>query len=320
MSGTLIVGDNTKELETWAKKHYPTSQLITNDSAAYVTTGVYYTSLADITEKNLLDVANKVKTVIYHSLPNWSSTELKEQTEFVLTQVNKHVVNLSADPENFLTLAGERKDKGKQLWISGCSFAHGVGVDPILRYGQLIADNLSLPVTFLTAPASNIPWAADQILRSDIQKDDIVVWGLTSVNRYTAFLNKSLHFMTVGVFDSNSKNLRDTAKIVNNEITSSTQKELKKNLFSQERMFQAITSIFQVINYCQKVGAKLIIVNHKLSDFEFDFMLARYVYAYQNFIELSDIIDYSDNEGHPGVQTHATWGREITNKIITKGW
>lgn len=70
------------------------------------------------------------------------------------------------------------------LWIIGCSIAHGVGVDLTQRWGQLVSDQLHLPAKFLTAEGSSIEWAANQILQADINTNDVVLWGLTSPNRF----------------------------------------------------------------------------------------------------------------------------------------
>lgn len=70
-----------------------------------------------------------------------------------------------------------------KLWVVGCSIAHGVGVATNQRWGAVLAHQLQMDAEFLTAEGSSIEWAADQILRADIQPNDVVCWGLTTPNR-----------------------------------------------------------------------------------------------------------------------------------------
>jgi hypothetical protein len=45
---------------------------------------------------------------------------------------------------NFLNLADSRKTNSYQLWVAGCSFAHGIGIQRDQRFGQLLAEKLNL--------------------------------------------------------------------------------------------------------------------------------------------------------------------------------
>ena len=98
------------------------------------------------------------------------------------------------------------------------------------------SNKLNLPVSFLTKVGSSNTWAKDQILRSNIKKNDIVIWGLTSAIRMPYFHNGLLRHIFAGSFISDS--------------------EIKKflspdRLDEQTLIYDSITSIMQVINFCK---------------------------------------------------------------------
>ena len=69
------------------------------------------------------------------------------------------------------------------LWVAGCSWSSAMGVETDERCGHLVAKELDLEEINLAIGGGSIWDASDQILRADIQKGDIVVWGLTSLGR-----------------------------------------------------------------------------------------------------------------------------------------
>lgn len=84
-----------------------------------------------------------------------------------------------------------------KLWIVGCSISDGEGVLPSERWGALVSQHLNIDAQFLTEKGSSIEWAANQILQADIRPGDVVLWGLTSPNRYLYFndLGRQQHIL-----------------------------------------------------------------------------------------------------------------------------
>jgi hypothetical protein len=200
-----------------------------------------------------------------------------------------------------LHLVDQRKTQQKQLWIAGCSVSHGIGVTEQTRYGQLLADQLNLPASFLTYGSSSIVWAADQILRSDIRSEDIVVWGLTSWSRTPFFNNNVLHQVTATSLEKYSEH----RKLVNPDALSSD------HLF-----YQSLTSIFQVINFCQKINATLVIASLV------DDCICEFLKDQPSFIMLFKLwgrdqlyIDLGYDGMHPGVITHQFYHNQIYQKL-----
>ena len=118
-------------------------------------------------------------------------------------------------------------------------------------YGYLLSQKLNLPISTLATPGSSISWAADQILRSDIQENDIVVWGLTSENRLT-------------FWDEDTKSVSHLLPNIpnNHKLNTDLPKSLlEKLLVHKTNFFTSVQRIFEVVNFCKKTKAKLLMFN-----------------------------------------------------------
>jgi hypothetical protein len=312
---TLFVGDVTEYLSVTAKLHSPDAELITAKNYKRIKAGTYYTSIGDlISDEKFQSVLMQADVIIYTPpIDQWSDIRTKERTEYWITVMRafEGTTVVNADHlelpllSKFLQLADDRKSDLPQLWIAGCSITHGVGVKQSERYGQLLSDKLNLPVSFLTAPGSCIAWSADQLLRSDVRAGDIVVWGLTTVGRLSWFQdNKELKHINVYTY-------MDYPGFDNPfEIT---------RIWEQDRSYDAITKIYQVINFCAKIGAKLYLAGILID-------LRRYSLDFENFIPFYHGVKekYEDNQfldigtdpaRHPGPHTHQWYADKILDRI-----
>jgi hypothetical protein len=200
----------------------------------------------------------------------------------------------------FLQLTAQRISNNAQIWIVGCSFAHGSGVRSDERFGKLISVELNLPVSFLTQAGTSIEWAADQILRSDIRPGDIVVWGLTGASRFTYLdeLNE-LNHVRIENFDQ-IKNLHTV---------------IDKNLLvSNHMIYKAITCIEQVKNYLEKLNCKFVVAVLPLNTSAHDLQILEYTSTLKHAILLFNtndysFIDYGTDNLHPG-PNHNKWYAE----------
>lgn len=259
----LFVGDNTQELADYANLHF-NSVLITSSNYKQIIKQSMTQDIVGHTSFSDLDKITKTKSP-FHTLllaadsieycppEKWSDHSdtyqlhsMQRTTEYFLYNVNRINNNVTGlildqwtDQPNYLNLVDTRKTVKKNLWISGCSISHGVGVNHNQRYGQLLADSLQLPISWLTSPASSIEWAADQILRSDIQKNDILVWGLTSEYRACEWKDGKPYHINTHSFEAS-----ETGSL---------------SMVSEEnRLYKALIAINQVENFCDKIGAQFI--------------------------------------------------------------
>lgn len=208
------------------------------------------------------------------------------------------------------------------LWVVGCSITHGVGVRAHERWGQLVANHLHIEPVFLTQPGSSNEWAATQILVSDIRPDDIVLWGLTTPNRFLYYDDSGNPKHVLG---SLFNDLPEFSKIFHIE-----------SLVDNNLAYKTISYIHQVENFLSKIGCKFkignlipglpehanLIKNH----FENN---SNFFVAYSNVLsrtepsilerllppKQSQFIDLGNDGIHPGVTQHQEYARMFIEKL-----
>lgn len=194
-----------------------------------------------------------------------------------------------------------RASSGPKLWIPGCSWSTALGVDKDQRWSSLVSKALSLEEINLAKNGASIWDSADQLFRADIQKNDLVIWGLTSAGRVdTIFDNqlKSFSFKMAENFDYYKLDY----------------------FFSNTQYLMAMRQIQQVIHYCDKIKARLYILNF-LDPAWFPLMLK----DHKNFLDLQHefddetflykMIDYGTDHEHPGPLQHKEYAKKIIKFI-----
>jgi hypothetical protein len=327
----IFLGDIQEYLSVVAKDYNQSAWLLDHsnyksilDSETNLESLVVYTSLGDLPKD--LGIVYKVlcqaSTIFYCPPVVWSDNKtfdiadpgssMAGLTEILLgllpdsVQVKKSN-SLYHDP---MPVVDSRKTDSKQIWTVGCSISHGVGVEPNERYGALISKELNLPCSFLTRAGSAIDWAADQILRADINTGDLVVWGITNPDRLTYIHNDQLLVgVTMCSYDAHS----EYKKIFK-----------QSELFSQQTIYRHFYAIQQIINYCKKLNVKLILVG-VLGGYSF----LPYLKSYKNYIQApyqlifeenfirSKFLDVGSDSWHPGVKQHEQYKNIILENIKT---
>jgi hypothetical protein len=255
---------------------------------------------------------DQADTLMYCPPTSWSDIKkdysyMQCWTEFYLAYYSrfKTVLNIeqiwSKETSTMLALADNRKTDSIQIWNAGCSISHGVGIELYQRYGKLISNKLNLPISFLTHSGSSISWAADQILRSDIRANDLVIWGLTSHTRFPYYGEHKINHILSNTYTENPKF---------NKIIPIDQ------LDTPNMIYNAITKIFQVVQYCKKINAQLII-GGLLVDEEF----IKFTNIIPNYITLCRKYGINGNDQfyddlgldnlHPGPVAHQYFADEI---------
>ena len=191
------------------------------------------------------------------------------------------------------------------LFTAGCSITAGVGVDRSARWGTLLSKYLNLPEVTLSKGGASIFWSADQILRSDIREGDIVVWGLTNVSRVEIAQDWEFRSTTVGSYFHEGKE----------------HQYWNADYFESEtQVLYALRNVLQVINFCQKVKAKLYIAN--IFDIAWMNVMLK---DFNNFIDLTcdlpvsgntiQFIDLGFDTQHPGPKQHQHYAEKLYNFI-----
>lgn len=380
----LILGDTDEDLAHFANTVDPQAVLVSDYLSKSLQPSCIYGSIGDTNLDTIIDLLFKADRIIYHQKKsNWSCDELQQLTENLLYHFHVHVSQNKVEGlqfdqikinynqgyefysesnnsiknilkkfnfENFLGLRDYRRTHGQQIWISGCSFAHGVALqNQNQRYGQLIADYFNLPVSFLTLGGTSIDWACDQILRSDIKSNDIVIWGITGINRASWF------DQTGKYFNLSLNYLAETQSYETRRSTTEEKMVLFRFICDDARYWLAIRHILQVKSRCESVGAHLILVSHQeLSKHEHSELLSQFLneidfyvdlgsmskswvvpekfdtniidklfpFRHRKFKDGSDNLQYyqdlGDDSMHPGPATHQDWASKIIDYIKMK--
>ena len=314
---TFYVGDTTDKVRIAAQAHDPTATLVTQQNCNALVSGTYYISLGEFDDlQSFVNTLSQASTLIYVPVKYWSDTKdqfsyMQHWTEFYLmffkdrktvTVNSNSVVNKELD--TWLELAATRQVDTAQLWIAGCSVTHGIGVEADQRYGQLIANELEMPVSFLTASGSSIIWAADQILRSDIRSGDTVVWGITHVYRFPYYYKDNIKHVTYRTYKTDTKF---------DSIISLDQ------LTNKNTHYRAVVAIHQVVNLCQKLGVKLF-----LGGILVDSYFLPYVTDLPNYTQMfglhtgdhsHEFFDIGSDNSHPGPLTHQYYAKTFLDRI-----
>jgi hypothetical protein len=320
MTINIYFGDVSEDIATVAVGKDPRAYLIdqsnyhefvnkppTNNTTVYMSLGDLPKNVGEIYQ--VLDLADN----IYFCPPaNWSDNKSIDLTnivnsmhgmsEYILYNINQqknNVYNLDLSKyhrNSFTDLIDSRKTDNQQLWIAGCSMSHGIGVNPTQRYGQLLAEYINLPVSFLTDPGSSISWAVDQLVRSDIRSGDIVVLGATADSRFPYWTrdNKVWHV------NSNPQGYKDHLPFTN--LTT----DIINRLITDDNCFyQSIIKIEQLINFCRKLNIKLLILGLLSSDeLVLHFNNTTEFVNYKNLKFPDNYIDLGTDNQHPGPKQH----------------
>jgi hypothetical protein len=308
---TILVGDVTEYLSIEAFKIDKSATLITEQNFTNLPHGTYYTSLGDFsTLKNFVDTLDQADTIVYCPPVVWSDysaindSYMKKYTIFycIFFKDKKHVKNIDNVNNNILLisdLVDKRRSNKPQIWSIGCSVTHGDFMEKSKRYGQLVSDHFNLPISFLTLGGSSIEWAADQILRSDIKKNDVIIWGITSADRL-------MHYRDHKVEHIRPDNLSRYPLF--NHI-----------LFDTEfNKFKALTRIHQVVNFSNKIGSHLFLANILGSSMTEELSnLPNYtqLFGFFGFNADNMYLDFADDERHPGPLTHRWYADQLIKKI-----
>jgi hypothetical protein len=318
----LLVGIADKTLVTLAKSIDPAAQLITEENwNSNKLPKVGYTGPAEFSNKqNFINLVLSAKELIYDpniltdkvNLDSPSATN-KGLIEICLLlarqeniKVSKFIPAVQSQVEQkrsiYLNLVDQRKpDNTSQLWCVGCSFTHGAGVDIKQRYSTILSQQLNMPLVSLTQVGSSITWAADQILRSDIRSGDIVIWGITEISRFPLIRNNKLKHISI----SGEKQF----EIFEKEYL------IYRLTDDENTRYTATLAIEQVTNFCDKIGAHLLLFGILTTATDLMYLNSHpYYYDYSNKI-IENFIDRGSDNEHPGPLQHKEYARVLLNKL-----
>lgn len=277
------------------------------------------TTIQDIKTENLSVIIESAQSITLLDIDIVSNTNTVEKEVYeygrLIYELYKHKRKVKNDNgilqflNNFKLDSADTTQSGPGLITVGCSYTAGVGVKNTERFGSILAKKLELPETTLSKAGASMQWVADQLLRFDLKKDDVVVWGLTTSDRIEYF-----------------EDWKYKSNTITNCLTIS-----KKHMPAVEqndtliRLIQTFATVMQVQNFCDRVGAKLFIVNLlnvswlppmlenqkdiRWLDLTVDSTIRKDTLVPQH-------LDYGTDNIHPGPKQHKIYAEEIYNFIL----
>lgn len=223
---------------------------------------------------------------------------------------NSDYVADQVDPLLFIGFDYWPRQDRNILWVAGCSYAHGSMLPRYKeqRYGEIMRQRLKMPAVFRVRPGSSIVWAGYQLLQSEIQKDDIVVWGITGAGRYTYYEDKQLYSLTGSAGEATAWS------------DAFFEKQYYYHQTTQSVVYDSWHVIDAVVKRCRAVGAKLVMTMFDLSTTEHEAILFRYLSQYPEFFAMYDFnrpryVDYADDNMHPGPEQHKIYAQRFLEEI-----
>jgi len=312
----IFVGDVDQYLSNLAKSHDKSAYQIDSSNLYNTHSGTVYVSIGDLCNlKELYHILAQATELIYAPPDHWPVT-YQDMEKFsmpwitvsylatIAAEYNIPVKNLPIIDNLSIPTIINRTTARPQLWVAGCSTTVGVAVHSSERYANIVSAALGLDLNMLAHPGSSIAWSASQILKSDISPGDIVVWGLTTLERFQWYSDGSIRHIGMHYYKSNP----DFNKVIKLDL-----------LDHEHRLYEALDSIQQVQNFCNKVNARLILVG-----IHANIELSARLVKNDNFIMIqglsgldwnSEFLDYGTDNSHPGPDTHKFYAEKILNKI-----
>ena len=354
----IYIGDDSQGFKNYAVADnaeeyiYETFEWANNSPNGYVAIPNFLNiNTAFITP--LIETLTSAKEVVFcHPMKEWNDPDFKDFFDGLekwlgskrgiqrLREKQWNLGPVSYDPEPYTKpkylepVAYRQNENGPQVWIGGCSYADGFQLtDKNKRYGQVLANLLGLKVSFLSKEGASNSWIVDQLLRSDIQQDDIVIYGMTGLSRTPIYINDDHVAVNIHSFDKKDK-LFD--KLLRRQNTSAHSENFEKVqnpkikryiseefLLSDHFFYEAINHIEQLENFLKKIKAKfLIMYNPSIEGFYLPNTsnMLKYLSTRNSanfFIVETAKIDSALDGIHPGPLTHELYAKEILQRLIS---
>lgn len=271
----------------------PESKLIT-DYQPNLMPGVYHTSLGDLSVDRIIKIASQFDYVKMELAGFDTTSSVYRETATLYRYLNQNRPN-RFDKETFIDHpAITQRDPTPTLWVFGCSHSHGVGLRPNEKnYGQLLAEQLDLPLKQITKPGSSLHWSYRHLFNAPIQEHDTVIWQLTTPYRMSRFNGKQVDEIVFG---------------------SSLDKKLIDSVTDEQMYFNQISLLNTGTKFLQALNCKFAITS--ITDFGAH---RDYVSEYTKYPQYCSNhglhVDYGTDRLHAGPLSHKAIAQRLYNHI-----
>ena len=319
----IFIGDIDESVASIATATDASAMLIDCSNYQYfldnkLSANALYTSLGDLPANLdiIYDILDKADKIVFCPPKIWSDRKtidftnvissiqgLTEYTLFRINSIKHNVYNLDLTKyhiniKKITALTDIRKSDKPQLWVAGGSDTAGYGINSDDRYGIILANKLKMPCSILADNGVPMSWIADQILRSDIRSGDIVIVGTVPENRLVIWSDSISKLVSFSIHSG-------PEKYMSIDISKSAMEQF---LVSNHMFYENITHLYQIVNFCRKVGAKPMILGLMMSHSSNICLTNIPEFIKYTNLELPDdhFIDHDSggDGGHPGPKQH----------------
>jgi hypothetical protein len=257
----------------------------------------FHTSLGDITVRNLLKIAERRCKFIFINDGFDNNLLLFEKTKIFLNSIyDTHNVIGYVRPgpmtfsEPSVPVLAE-----PGIWVFGCSLSAGVGVEANEVYSAKLGQSVGLPVTTVAKIGSSTQWSLRQLLNANLQAQDIVIWQLTTIERFTV--------KQPGAWPKEVM-LKDQPREI---VVSTTDEQL---------WFDQISLVEYGVKYLRTAGIKFYMVSLDSKSPVLDRCLEQYT-RYPEYCYVPDWqVDLGTDGLHPGPESHHLLYQFLKKKIM----
>ena len=187
----------------------PTSKLLTKYKDN-LPQGDYHTSLGDLPVDQIIRLSFQFDVIKLEVQGFDLTSKIYKETLTLHQYLNKQDTMHTVNIQRFTTHPDidTRLDQ-PMLWVFGCSHSHGVGLLPgEFTYGHWLSQHLELPLKLITKPGSSLAWSHRHLFNSCVQKQDTVVWQLTTPGRLSRLNGRHVYFAQLSLLNTGTKFLQ----------------------------------------------------------------------------------------------------------------
>lgn len=179
----------------------PSSILLTQPGIE-LTHANYHTSLGDLTAQQICSIAEQFDTITFVDQGFNKQSIIYKETIILLNflQHSNTVINFVKGSQH--TFINNQKIYQRPdtptLWTFGCSHTEGIGLNTFEQsYGSIMSKYLEYPLVTIAQSGSSIEWSLRHLINADLHAGDIVVWQITTPERFTKASDSNGHVTEV---------------------------------------------------------------------------------------------------------------------------
>jgi len=259
---------------------------------------IFHTSLGDISTENLIDFCECLPKINFVDFRFKNDAILLIKTKIFLNYISHtcKVQNYHPDPPSLaLGLESNNLDYPDQcLWVFGCSLSWGAAVPPNTVYHHSLGQKLSLPIKLVAKGGSSTRWSLLRLLNSNIKKNDIVIWQVTTSDRFSV--------------------KEELNQIPQEMLLKQRNKNFLAYCNNEQILFDHFTLVEYGIQYLREKNVKFCFFN--VEGTNEDRCLDQFT-KYPEYCYMPDwIVDLGDDHAHPGILSHQRIATTLYKRII----